>query len=375
MSPKRGFAPTPTMAAPNGSFEKNAAGDEIAFTPDADKQEVIVRLQRELQTAKKQAVVAFHLSKQQVFKLEKQLKSRDEEMARCKLILNATTSALATSNADTHGYEDRIQGLFRKKKSLEQDNDALEARDKNRLATIQQLRSELVKAKTTQQEEQLIKSTTATEELYNVQLHLEEVKHEMQEFAELLESFEAWFWGLRCNKHRIVADQKGKNKSQRNTLVVLESTITALKQLVEDHVPPELPNGAVKKTLDGSLARSAMADSAREEQNEEEEEEGKQKEPTARRPSQAGLLEGVVRKKRTSTWSRVSDVLFVSDFAMDEKEPLDELNALNRLDDQITKWEEDAAPMIKRQSIFDESIRRSILSVMEQLNEADGVGE
>jgi hypothetical protein len=305
MSPKRGFAPIPTMA-PNRSFEKNAAGDEIEFAPDADKQEVIEKLQRELRVANKQAVLAFHLSKQQVFRLEKQLKSRDEEMARCKMILKATTSALATSNADTQGYED----LARKKKSLEQDNDAFEARDKKRLATIQQLRSELVKAKTTQQEEHVSKSAIATHELNKVQLRSEEVKYKMQEFAELLESFEAWFWGLRRNKHGIVADQKKNNKFQRNALLVLESTIAAFKQVVEDYVPPELPNGAAQNSLNTSLARSAMAESPREEQKEEGE--GKQKGSNARRPSQAGLLEGVVRKKRTSTWSRVSDVLFVS---------------------------------------------------------------
>jgi hypothetical protein len=259
-----------------------------------------------LRLAKKQAVLAFHLSKQQVIRLEKQLKSRDEEMARCKMILKATTSALATSNTDTQGYED----LARKKKSLEQDNDAFEARDKKRLATIQQLRSELVKAKTTQQEEHVSKSAIATHELNKVQLRSEEVKYKMQEFAELLESFEAWFWGLRRNKHGIVADQKKNNKFQRNALLVLESTIAAFKQVVEDYVPPELPNGAAQNSLNTSLARSAMAESPREEQKEEGE--GKQKGSNARRPSQAGLLEGVVRKKRTSTWSRVSDVLFVS---------------------------------------------------------------
>jgi hypothetical protein len=227
------------------------------------------------------------------------------------------------------------------------------------------LRTELVKVNTAQQEKQLSKLNAAKDELYKVQLHLEEV----QEFAELLESFEAeaWFGGLQRSIHESVEHQKKKNdKCQQNTLVLLESSIAALKQSVDDYDPPDLPNGAAKKSAsDRSLGRSAMIESPREEQKEEEE--GKQKESATRCPSQAGLLEGVIHKKSTSTWSRVSDML------LDVKERLDKLNSLNRLDYQIIKWEEAAA--IKQESIFDESIARLILSVTEQLNKEEGVGE
>jgi hypothetical protein len=109
------------------------------------------------------------------------------------------------------------------------------------------LRTELVKVNTAQQEKQLSKLNAAKDELYKVQLHLEEV----QEFAELLESFEAeaWFGGLQRSIHESVEHQKKKNdKCQQNTLVLLESSIAALKQSVDDYDPPDLPNGAAKKS-------------------------------------------------------------------------------------------------------------------------------